>query len=81
MELSPLKIPKQCILRFSKKGDTNFDPFCDSGTTLIASAKLHRNSVGVEINPKIAEIARLNLKPIMKFLKTATRLNGFPDRK
>lgn len=53
----PVEVPQQCILRFSKEGDTILDPFCGSGTTLIVSAKLHRKGVGVEIDPKIAEIA------------------------
>lgn len=58
---SPIEIPRQCLLRFSKKGDLVLDPFCGSGTTLIVSAHLKRNCVGIEINPKIIELAKNNL--------------------
>jgi DNA modification methylase len=58
---SPVEIPRQCILRFSKKGDKILDPFCGSGTSLIVSAHLERIGTAVEVNPKIIEIAKRNL--------------------
>ncbi|MCX7879719.1 MAG: site-specific DNA-methyltransferase [Ignavibacteria bacterium] len=36
---SPIEIPRQCLLRFSKEGDLILDPFCGSGTTLIVAAQ------------------------------------------
>ncbi|MFN3269859.1 MAG: DNA methyltransferase [Candidatus Kapaibacteriota bacterium] len=59
---SPIEIPRQCMLRFSKKGDLILEPFCGSGTTLVVAAHLKRKCIGIEINPKIAELARLNLE-------------------
>ena len=57
----PVEIPRQCIWRFSKQGETVLDPFVSSGTTLAACARLKRKGIGIEINPKIAEVARENL--------------------
>ncbi|MCL4333302.1 MAG: DNA methyltransferase [Candidatus Thermoplasmatota archaeon] len=44
------QIPRQVILRFTKMGDWVLDPFSGSGTTIIESIRLGRNSIGVEIN-------------------------------
>ena len=57
----PVEIPRQCIWRFSKQGETVLDPFVASGTALVACARLKRIGMGVEINPKIAEVAKENL--------------------
>lgn len=39
------------IERYSEKGDIILDPFCGSGTTLLASKILERKSIGFDINP------------------------------
>jgi len=57
----PIEIPRQCIWRFSKQGETVLDPFVGSGTTLVACARLKRYGIGIEINPNIAKIAKENL--------------------
>jgi DNA modification methylase len=57
----PIEIPRQCIWRFSREGETVLDPFVGSGTTLIACARLKRKGTGIEINPNIAKIAKENL--------------------
>lgn len=59
---SPVEIPRQCILRFSKERDLVLDPFCGSGTTLIVAAHLKRKCIGIEINSHIAQLAKLNLE-------------------
>jgi len=59
---SPIGIPLQCILRFSREGDWILDPFCGSGTTLLACSYLKRKGIAIEINPKIASIAKENLE-------------------
>ena len=58
----PIGIPLQCIIRFSKPDELILDPFCGSGTTLLASAYLERYGLGVEINPVIFSIAKKNLE-------------------
>lgn len=40
------------INSFSKPGDLVFDPFCGSGTNLIAARKLNRRYLGIEKNEK-----------------------------
>ena len=57
----PVEIPRQCIWRFSKQGETVLDPFVASGTTLVACARLKRYGIGIEINPNIAKVAKENL--------------------
>ena len=53
----PLDLAYRLIRMFSFWGDTVLDPFCGTGTTLIASLRAGRNSVGIEIDPRYCEIA------------------------
>lgn len=41
----------------SNVGDVILDPFCGSGTTLLAAERLGRKWIGIEINPEYAKIA------------------------
>jgi DNA modification methylase len=52
----PLALILWC-LGFFPKAQTVLDPYCGSGTTLVACAQLGRRGVGVEINEKYCEIA------------------------
>ena len=47
---SPIKLLTRIILSSSKIGDFIFDPFCGTGTTLIVSKQLERDSIGIEID-------------------------------
>ncbi|MCK4580364.1 MAG: site-specific DNA-methyltransferase, partial [Dehalococcoidia bacterium] len=38
------------------------DPFCGSGTTMVAAFKNNRNSIGVEIDPEYCQMAARYLK-------------------
>ncbi len=53
----PVELPKRCIKLFSFVGETVFDPFLGSGTTLIACLQTNRAGVGVEINRNYCELA------------------------
>ena len=44
-------LPQILIKQFSKSGDTVFDPFSGSGTTLVEARLLGRPSIGTDINP------------------------------
>lgn len=57
----PSALPELCILAGSRQDDPILDPFCGSGTTGIAAAKLLRNFIGIELNPKYVEISRRRL--------------------
>jgi DNA modification methylase len=49
------QIPRQLILRYTKKDDVVFDPFSGSGTTAYEAESLGRHFVGVDIQPEIVE--------------------------
>jgi len=57
-----IKDTMKLISMFTKKGMTVLDPFCGSGTTLIASATLNRFSVGIDLSEEYRNLAlsRLN---------------------
>lgn len=44
----PLELAIRLIKMFSFVGDTVIDPFCGSGTTMVAALKTDRNSIGIE---------------------------------
>lgn len=54
----PEKLIEPCILAGCKEGGTVLDPFCGSGTTGVVAEKNNRNFIGIELNPKYAELAR-----------------------
>ncbi len=54
----PLELAERLVHMFSFVGDTVLDPFAGSGTTLIAAARHGRNSLGVELVARYAELAR-----------------------
>ncbi|HAP67406.1 MAG TPA: DNA methyltransferase [Ignavibacteriaceae bacterium] len=53
----PIKLAERLIKMYSAEGDTVFDPFLGIGSTIIASQGLQRHGVGIELNPKFANIA------------------------
>lgn len=57
----PFEIPYRLVNMYSVKGDTVLDPFCGFGLTNLACICSERNSIGVDIEPEICEIALKNL--------------------
>ena len=51
----PLELAVRLVRMFSFVGDTVLDPFCGSGTTMLAAAKYGRNSIGVETEEHYCE--------------------------
>ena len=58
----PLELATRLVRMFSFVGDTVLDPFCGSGTTMVAAFKNNRNSIGVEIDPEYCQMAARYLK-------------------
>lgn len=57
----PVEIPRRLIGMFSFVGDTVLDPFLGTGTTSLAAAQMHRNSIGIEVEPRYFGMARSRL--------------------
>ncbi|MDY6830558.1 MAG: site-specific DNA-methyltransferase [Thermodesulfobacteriota bacterium] len=58
----PMELATRLVRMFSFTGDTVLDPFCGSGTTMIAAFRTGRNSTGVEIDPEYCRMAARFLK-------------------
>ena len=52
----PVKLPSFFIRAYSDKGDNVYEPFCGSGTTLIAAEQLGRKCYGMEISPAYCDV-------------------------
>lgn len=53
----PLALIEYLVKAGSNVSDIILDPFCGSGTTLVACAKWGRKGIGIEIEPKYFDIA------------------------
>lgn len=83
----PFELASRLVRMFSFVGDTVLDPFCGTGTTLIAALRSVRNSIGVEIDDQYsrattrylkAETANLNMfyKARLSFEKAVSDESG-----
>ena len=61
----PLELASRLVRMFSFDGDTVLDPFCGTGTSMVAAIKNGRSSIGVEIDPDYCRM-------IAKYLKAET---------
>lgn len=52
------QIPHQLMLRYTRRGEVVLDPFAGAGTTLIEGRRLGRHTLGIELQPDVAERAR-----------------------
>ena len=57
----PFLLMKRIIEIATDKGDTVLDPFCGSGSTLVASHLLNRNSIGIDVAPDAIELTERRL--------------------
>ena len=58
----PLELATRLVRMFSFVGDTVLDPFCGSGTTMVAAFRTGRDSIGVEVDPDYCRMAARHLK-------------------
>ena len=58
----PLELATRLVRMFSFVGDTVLDPFCGTGTTMVAALRTDRNSIGIEIDPEYCRSSARVLK-------------------
>jgi site-specific DNA-methyltransferase (adenine-specific) len=58
----PVLLLERIIRLASNEGDTVLDPFCGSGTALVAAALLGRNAIGIDVSEDAVHLTRERLK-------------------
>jgi site-specific DNA-methyltransferase (adenine-specific) len=53
----PIPLMAELLADFTNPGETILDPFCGSGTTGVACARMGRKFIGIELDPKYFDIA------------------------
>ena len=53
----PVGLVEQCLRNSTAPGDLIYEPFCGSGSTLIAAERLGRRCFAIEIDPRYAQVA------------------------
>lgn len=69
----PLEIPYRLVNMYSIEGDIVLDPFTGLGTTNIACMISKRNSIGIDIDNNITEIALNNMNQNINALNDVTK--------
>jgi len=70
----PLELVYRLVRMFSFWGDTVLDPFCGSGTTMLAAMKCGRNSIGIEIDPEYCQLTVKRLQQETGFMYSTLKL-------
>jgi site-specific DNA-methyltransferase (adenine-specific) len=58
----PVSVLTPLVESFSNQGDLVLDPFCGSGSTLLAAGKLNRRFLGIELSKKYFDLAEQQLR-------------------
>ena len=75
----PFELANRLVRMFSFVGDVVLDPFCGSGTSMLAAMQSGRHSIGVEIDPAYCNIIERRLDQNSLF-KTSSFLRLNPDK-
>jgi DNA modification methylase len=70
----PIELATRLVRMFSFSNDTILDPFCGSGTSLIAALRNGRNGIGIEIDPEYCRMAAKLIKTECMDLFSETNL-------
>lgn len=62
----PLKLCYKYVYASSNEGDIVLDPFCGSGTTLVAAKLLNRKFIGIDVNSKYCRMSRSRVGQFLK---------------
>lgn len=52
----PIALPTRCMRACSESGSRVIDPYCGSGTTIVAAEQMGRSCYGMEIEPKFCSV-------------------------
>ncbi len=59
------ELARRIVKTYSRPGDLVVDPMCGIGTTVVEAAALGRRGIGIELEPRWAELATANLDAIL----------------
>jgi site-specific DNA-methyltransferase (adenine-specific) len=62
----PILLLDRIIEISTDEGDIVLDPFCGSGTTLVAAKRKGRGFVGIDISPEAVDLTKLRLETLVK---------------
>jgi DNA modification methylase len=72
----PLALLDRIVAASSKPGDTVLDPFCGSGTTIVAAERAGRGWIGMDASLLASSIALARVRPAVHL--NDVNLSGFP---
>lgn len=76
----PYELAYRLVRMFSFCGDTVLDPFCGTGTTMLAAIKCDRNSIGIEIDEEYCHMALNRLKEEGRVLERGVEIGFFKEK-